>query len=150
MTFGKSISKCFRNYAVFTGRASRSEYWWFALFNFIIGLLIAAIFVAVLYFTLRSRLNASPMGAVISSDSILSDEELETWATTLTAIYGLYGLLVFLPSLGVTIRRLHDSGRSGWNYLWVLFPFIGSIILLIFLLMPSMPAANKYGDEPAN
>ena len=60
----------------------------------------------------------------------------------------LYSLLVFLPSIGVSIRRLHDTGRSGWWLLLGLIPLLGFIVLLIFMLQNSNPADNDYGANP--
>jgi uncharacterized membrane protein YhaH (DUF805 family) len=59
-----------------------------------------------------------------------------------------YSLLVFLPGLGVAIRRLHDTGRSGWWLLLGLIPLLGMIVLLIFMLIGSDPAENNYGPNP--
>lgn len=148
MTFGKSVSTCFSKYAVFTGRASRSEYWWFALFNVIVTLLIIAIFLGALYFTVRNRMTANPLLATLNPDALMGDEELTSWSYTLMAIIGIYGLIAFLPGLGVSIRRLHDAGHSGWFYLLSFIPFVGPIILLVFLLQPSTPVPNRYGNVP--
>ena len=63
-------------------------------------------------------------------------------------ISGLYGLAVFLPSLGVAIRRLHDIGRTGWWVLICFVPLIGLIVLLIFLIQDSQPGSNEYGPNP--
>ena len=64
-------------------------------------------------------------------------------------VFALFGLLIIIPSLAVQVRRLHDTGRSGW---WVLFaqcvPFVGCIVF-VFLLMPSNPGPNQYGPEPS-
>lgn len=61
---------------------------------------------------------------------------------------GLYSIAVFIPSLAVTVRRLHDTGRSGWWLLLMFIPLIGPIILLVFLLTDSQPGTNKYGPNP--
>jgi uncharacterized membrane protein YhaH (DUF805 family) len=61
---------------------------------------------------------------------------------------GLYSLAIFLPSLAVSIRRLHDTGRSGWWLLISLVPIIGAIILIVFACMDSEPHENKYGPNP--
>lgn len=63
-------------------------------------------------------------------------------------ISGVWNLAALIPGIAVTVRRLHDTGRSGWNYLWVLLPFIGWIILLIFVLQDSQPGFNQYGPNP--
>jgi uncharacterized membrane protein YhaH (DUF805 family) len=60
----------------------------------------------------------------------------------------LYSLAIFLPSLGVTVRRLHDMGKSGWWILISLIPIIGGIILLIFTCLDSQPGTNKWGPNP--
>jgi hypothetical protein len=62
----------------------------------------------------------------------------------------LYSLAVLLPSLGVGIRRLHDTNRTGWWYLLVFLPIIGWIVLIVFLAMASDPGSNNYGPNPQN
>ena len=90
MTFGQSISRCFSKYCTFTGRASRSEYWWWILFTAIIGLLFG------IPSGLQSIHESSPSG--------------------LPVISYIVSAVLFLPSLGVLFRRLHDTGKSGWWY----------------------------------
>lgn len=63
-------------------------------------------------------------------------------------LVGLYNLAVFIPGLAVTIRRLHDTGRTGWWVLIGLIPFFGPLILLIFMLLDSEPGTNQYGPNP--
>jgi uncharacterized membrane protein YhaH (DUF805 family) len=109
-----------KKYAVFNGRAARPEFWWFALCN--------AIVFAVIYIVV----------GIIAGRS------------TGQAISDLYLLAVFLPSLGVAIRRLHDTDRSGWWYLLVFIPIIGGIVLLVFMVLASDPGPNKYGPNPQN
>ncbi len=99
----QAISTCFKNYVNFSGRARRSEYWWFCLLNFILGMI--------------------PVVNII-------------WA-----------LIVFLPTIAVGIRRLHDTGRSGWWLLLALVP-IANIVLIVFFLCDSQPGANQYGENP--
>lgn len=60
----------------------------------------------------------------------------------------LYSLAVLLPGLGVSVRRLHDTGRSGWWLLISLVPLIGAIVLLVFLVSDSQPDTNQYGPNP--
>ena len=109
-----------KKYAVFDGRATRSEYWYFALFNFIISLVLAIIE------------NIAGL-QIISSFGILS---------------GFYGLAVFLPGIGVSIRRLHDTGRSGWWLFIPLIPLIGAILLIVYYVGDSDPGTNQYGPSP--
>jgi uncharacterized membrane protein YhaH (DUF805 family) len=104
-----------KQYAVFEGRASRTQYWMFVLINFIILLILAGIEVAL----------GSPL-----------------------IIYSLYQLAVLVPTLAVTVRRLHDSGKSGWWILIGLVPFIGAIILLVLMVIDSEPGENRFGPNP--
>ena len=106
---------------MFYGRASRSEYWYFVLFNIIVSFILGAI------------------------DYSLGFYDVETHASLLS---GIYSLLVILPSLGVTVRRLHDTDRSGWWIFISLIPLIGAIVLLIFLVQDSQPEQNRFGVNP--
>ena len=63
-------------------------------------------------------------------------------------IYGLYALVMFIPGLAVTVRRLHDVGKSGWMYLIVLIPLIGVIWLIVLVVTDSSPGENRYGISP--
>lgn len=102
-------------YCCFTGRASRSEYWWWVLFTFVISAIVAAVF------------GDGTAGKIVSS---------------------LVGLAFLLPGLGLSVRRLHDTGKSGWWILIGLIPLVGAIILLIFFIKDSDPATNAYGPVP--
>ena len=104
-----------KKYAVFSGRASRKEFWMFYLFN-----IIFAIVAGILDYILGTR-------GLFSS---------------------LYNLAVFIPELAVTVRRLHDVGKSGWMLLILLIPIIGVIWLLVLLVTDSNPGENKYGPNP--
>jgi len=106
-----------KNYAQFSGRARRKEYWMFALVSGIIFVVLEI---------LGSFVNGQT-GAII---------------------VGIYSLLVLIPSLAVSVRRLHDIGKSGWWILIALIPFIGAIVLLIFAVMDSQPGQNQYGPNP--
>lgn len=114
MGFPQAISIGFKKYVGFSGRARRSEYWFWALFVF--AGLIAALIV----------------------DGIAG----------LFIFYPLFAFGTFLPSLAVSVRRLHDTDKSGWTILIAFIPFIGSIILIIFYLGEGTPGENKYGLEP--
>ena len=107
-----------KKYATFSGRANRSEYWFFVLFNLIITIVLVSIDMAIGTYS-------------------------ETYGTGL--IQGIYGLGVLLPSIAVAVRRLHDSGKSAWWLLILLVPLIGVIVFLIFLLLPGKAEANQYG-----
>lgn len=123
MGFIEAVRTCFSKYVDFQGRARRSEYWFWVLFV-IIGYVIAV------------SIDLMVFGPV-SSDGL-----------TFGVITSLFWLAILLPNLAVTIRRLHDSGKSGWWILISLVPLVGGIVLLIFTLMPSEAGANKYGPNP--
>ena len=110
-----------KKYAVFSGRARRMEYWMFILFNIIITVVLALI--DYLTGTFSPRAGIGLLG-------------------------GLYALAVLIPSLAVTVRRLHDTDRTGWWILIGLIPVIGGIVLLIFMLLDSQSDANRYGPNP--
>lgn len=110
-----------KKYAVFSGRARRKEYWFFALFNIIFTIAIAII------------------------DGMVGTFDPETGMGMIGLIYA---LAVLLPSIAVTVRRLHDIGKSGWWMLIALIPLLGIIILLIFAVMDSKPEENQYGINP--
>ena len=109
-----------KKYAVFSGRARRKEYWYFALFNFIIGFVLGLI------------------------DAVLG----LTMVGTSGLLSSLYFLAVLLPTIGVSVRRLHDTGRSGWWILIGLIPLIGAIILLFYMVSDSQEGTNQYGPSP--
>lgn len=133
VSFGEAVKRAFSQYCKFTGRASRSEFWWFYLFqlitNYAIIFLIAYLLVPGFYLMNPYILDA-PMAIV-------------GWLI----FYG-WDLFLLLPSLGLTVRRLHDTGHSAWNLLWVLLPLIGTIILLVYFCSRSQPFDNKYGRVP--
>lgn len=104
-----------KQYTIFTGRASRAEYWYFFLFNFLISIGL----------------------------SILDAMVLQVGWLSL-----LYSLAVFLPGLAVSVRRLHDTNRSGWWLFISLVPLVGGIVLLIFLIQEGDKDKNQYGAKP--
>jgi uncharacterized membrane protein YhaH (DUF805 family) len=117
-----------KKYAVFDGRARRKEYWYFVLFNFLIalGLLIIGF---ILGFAIAG--SASESLAIVIAIIPVS----------------LYGFAMIIPSIAVTVRRLHDIDFSGWWYLISLVPG-GSVVLFIFALLDTKPGPNKYGPDP--
>ena len=110
-----------RKYADFKGRARRKEYWMFVLFKFIFSIVAMIL------------------------DNILGTA-MEGVGYGL--FYILYALAVFIPSLAVSVRRLHDVGKSGWMLLVGLIPIIGAIWLLVLMVTDSKPGENKYGPNP--
>ncbi len=114
--------KVLNNYAVFSGRARRKEYWMFFLFNFIFGLVASLIDLSIGLLTFT------------------------VFGVGLLTI--LYGLAVLVPGLAVAVRRLHDVGKSGWYYLIVLIPIAGAIWFLVLTCTDSQAGDNKYGPNP--
>lgn len=130
-------SVVFGRYATFTGRASRSEYWWytlssFALFSFIFILLT---FVGGFFVGLTD---------CASDDTEAAVNVVVLFAMLITMLLGL-GLTI--PSIAVTVRRLHDAGFSGWFYLINFVPYVGGLILFVFTVLPSA-APNQWGSGP--
>jgi len=125
------VLEVFSKYAVFTGRARRKEYWYWYLFNFLISLLIVAASM-VITLTYESETN-NGIGGFSLFFNLLSL---------------LYSLGIFIPNLAVTVRRLHDTNRSGWTFFISLIPLIGGIILLVYLVEDGTPGDNQYGPNP--
>lgn len=109
-------------YAVFSGRARRSEYWYFVLFSCLIGL---ALFAAGLY-----------VGKLTGGPPTLGEYLLD-----------FYSLVIFIPSLAVSVRRLHDIGMNGWWVLLNLVP-LGGIVLFVMFCQDSQAGPNVYGPNP--
>ncbi len=109
-----------KKYAVFSGRARRKEYWMFTLFSTIIALVLGFI---------EGIVGIAP-------------------ETNQSILVGIYTLAVLIPSIAVSVRRLHDTGRSGWWVLISLVPLIGAIVLIVFTVQDSQQGDNQYGSNP--
>lgn len=121
MSFFDAIKSYFNNYATFKGRARRSEFWFTVLFTFLVSAALSIIF-------------PGPMEMM--------------WGTEVeqsSAAENLWSLATIVPSLAVTWRRLHDVGRSGKYFFFILIPIAGIIMLLIQLTKDSQPQENAYG-----
>ena len=129
MGFGEAVRTCFSKYGTFSGRASRSEFWWFYLFCVLVNLVL---YIPVLLLGTAMTGPDSPSGAIVALWWII----LIAWIILL--------LVLIVPQLSVGCRRLHDRGMSGWLQLLMVVP-CGSIVLLIFWLMDSTPGDNQYG-----
>lgn len=116
---------CMSKYATFQGRARRSEFWFFQLFVLIIsfGIQIAGIILT----------------AITGSEVIVS-------VFSIASI--IFSLAILLPSISVTVRRLHDTDRSGWFYWISLIPLVGFILLLIWLCTEGNQGDNRFGSDP--
>jgi uncharacterized membrane protein YhaH (DUF805 family) len=117
-----------RKYADFQGRARRSEYWLFTLFMIIVSL--------VLYVPL-----------IAFSGDMQTTGQINPIAGLFLLVLCVFALGTIIPGLAVTVRRLHDTDRSGWWILIGLIPF-GGIVLLIFEVLDGTPGPNKFGPDP--
>jgi uncharacterized membrane protein YhaH (DUF805 family) len=114
MSFGQAIRSCYSRYATFSGRAPRSEYWFFVLYQCLITAVCAALI---------------PFGIG-------------------QALLWLFGFANLLPAISVTVRRLHDTDRSGWWYWFALVPLIGVIMLIVWFCTRGTSGANRFGPDP--
>jgi uncharacterized membrane protein YhaH (DUF805 family) len=110
-----------KKYAEFSGRAQRAEYWYYVLFYLLITFVLSII---------------DGMAGTFDDDSGVG------------ILSGLFILGTLIPSLAVTVRRLHDTDRSGWWILLNLVPLVGGVIVLVFTCLDSTPGDNKYGPNP--
>jgi uncharacterized membrane protein YhaH (DUF805 family) len=117
MNFTQAIASGFKNYVGFSGRACRSEYWYWVLAMFILGIVTTVIDIFVF------------------SEGVFRP------------ITSIMQLAVFLPSLAVAIRRLHDLDRTGWWFL-IIFTVIGAILLLVWFCMKGTTGPNRFGADP--
>lgn len=127
---GAAFTRFWRKYATFSGRASRSEYWWWTL----IAIIVTAIFYVI------GTLAGGIYGPPTASGSLSLGPGYGVYIT-LSAIWG---LATIVPNLALVWRRLHDTNRSGGFYFLVLIPIVGAIILLVFVLLPADPAGARF------
>ncbi len=125
MEFTTAVATCFAKYATFSGRARRAEFWWFTLFNF--GVLVI--------------LSVIDLGWGNPRHWMMGDGGPSPVGT-------LYWLAVLLPSLAVTVRRLHDIDRTGWWILIHFLPLVGPIVMIWFLATPGTAGPNRFGPDP--
>jgi uncharacterized membrane protein YhaH (DUF805 family) len=112
MSIGQSVSTVLKNYAVFRGRASRPEFWWYYLVYVIATFIIAFI------------------DSAIGANNVL---------------LLIFALALFLPTLAVTVRRLHDTDKNGWWVLIQLIPIVGWIIIIVFMASKGTVGDNRFG-----
>lgn len=118
MEFWPAVKSAFNRYFDFSARSSRSEYWWFYLFCLLVNAFLL----------------------IVDADSY-SDAGFVVLA-------GIFNLAIFIPSLAVSVRRLHDTDRSGWWLLIALIPLVGFIVLLIWSCTRGTSGDNRFGPDP--
>lgn len=112
VTIQEALARAFKNYATFSGRANRGEFWWFVLAQILISLGLSVV---------------------------------ELMLTGTDVLASLWSLAVFLPSLAITARRLHDIDRSAWWLLLILLPLIGALVLIFFCVQRGENRPNRFG-----
>lgn len=122
MSMHQAYKNVWKKYVEFKGRLSRRGFWYFVLYNVLVGFVIWAVGLTILELS---------EGAVNINDGEVLNK--------------LYSLVMFLPSLAASTRRLHDSNKSGWFNLLVLIPVVGQIILIVLLLQEGDKKENDYG-----
>lgn len=120
MTFGEAVRTCLvEKYVNFNGRARRSEFWWFTLFGWLVMVVLSLI-----------------------ESTVFNTESGYGILTTI------WGLAIILPSIGVSVRRLHDLDKSGWWLLLSVIPVIGFLVLLFWYVQQGTPGQNRFGADP--
>ncbi len=125
MNFVDAVRSGFNNYANFSGRALRSEYWWWVVFVWIAGVV--------------ARILDSVLGLSVYQTTAGGFEQ------SVGPIASVLSLALIIPGLAVLVRRLHDTDRSGWWFWLVIIPVIGWIMLIVFLATSGTPGPNRYG-----
>lgn len=118
MTFGNAIKTCYRKYVTFRGRATRKEYWYFCLYNLMVSWGLVGL--AIVFDS-----NAQVRDIILILDLV-------------------FILISVLPSFSAGVRRLHDTGRSGWDFMISFIPLIGLFIVLYYLCSASDKNINMY------
>lgn len=153
MSFGEALKTCFKKYATFSGRARRSEFWWFSVLGWILS---ACTYALVTWKFVKVESLESQVREVMFDEEKLNAlqaqaSNFDTIFFLLLALVGIVGLVLLLPSLAVAVRRLHDIGKSGWLLLLMLIPFVNFVVvfvLLYFYLKDSDRGVNKFGPSP--
>ncbi len=119
-----------KRYADFSGRSRRKEYWMFALLQLIIIFAIAII------------------GGILGAFSPDASGGMSFGGGLMFGLFGLYALAIIVPSIAVQVRRFHDQDKSGWFVLLGFIPYIGGIIVLVFMCLDGTKGKNRFGDDP--
>lgn len=133
-----------KRYTQFSDRASRAEFWWFTLIHTMIAFLLLSI-----------DINMGNIFAITKDGNIIQLSGSMAEVANNPDVIQVFGklfmgylIITMLPNLAVSIRRLHDTGKSGWLILVSLIPAIGLLIIIVLFALPSEPQANRYGPHP--
>ncbi|WP_137844609.1 DUF805 domain-containing protein [Microbacterium sp. 2FI] len=133
-SFTQAIGRFFRKYGTFSGRASRSEYWWWQLATTLVYIALAVLALVIGFAT--GELNADGDVFYLSAAFSIGIALIAVWA-----------LVTLVPQVAVAVRRLHDANLSGWLVLLRLVPSVGDIILLVLTVQPSNPDGARYDER---
>jgi len=131
MGFGEAIGAFYRRSFDFETRSTRSEFWWAKLFKTIV------------YFTIFMV-----MGLTAEAFGGTESETGEIVVGFAVIVMFLFYLANFIPNIAVAVRRFHDQNQSGWMYLLALIPYIGGLIVLIFMCIDGTHGDNRFGPDP--
>lgn len=129
-TFGQALGRYWRKYATFSGRASRSEFWWWFLFYAGIGTVLSIIGQVVA--------GAAPTGPAVTPSAVIGHSVQASLASSIWA------LINFVGGIAITVRRLHDTNRRGWWWFIQLIPVVGAIVMIVFMALPTDPAGSRF------
>ena len=121
-----------KRYADFQGRSRRKEYWMFSL-----GVTLVIVVIGLLGFTLGSSDNGgSGVGSLFGGGALI--------------VLGILYLAILIPALAVQVRRFHDQDKSGWLVLLNFIPYLGALVVLVFMLLEGTRGPNRFGPDPKN
>ncbi|WP_420868420.1 DUF805 domain-containing protein [Brevibacterium zhoupengii] len=141
-SFGQAVKRFFKKYTHFSGRASRSEIWWVALFGFLVQL------IPMILAIVGATMAASSAAMVDPYDPTAAQAAMSGPGVIIAGIGyvigGLIGLAMLIPTLAIIWRRLHDGNFAGPFFFLYFIPGVGAIILLVLLLLPSKPEGQRF------
>lgn len=123
----------YKRYAEFSGRSRRKEYWSFALLQLVISIVLTALLFAGGFSSFDPNTGAPSFGATFYVG---------------VGLLILFALASFIPGLAVLVRRLHDQDKSGWFALLYLIPYVGPIVILVFMFIDGTKGPNRFGPDP--
>lgn len=135
MNMMDAVKSVYGNYAKFSGRARRSEFWWFVLFYMIVGMIL-------------SFIDSALFGTTVESGSLADGDYSYSSQTDTPILSGIFYLATLIPYLAVSVRRLHDRNRRGWWLLIGFIPLIGIIVLIVWFATGGDKGGNRFGHDP--
>lgn len=126
--FVDAIKMFFARYVDFEGRSTRAEYWWIQLFMLIVVIVLGG------------------LGLVTGGD--FESGDISTLGMIFFGLLGLFFLACIIPGIAVTVRRFHDQDKSGWMYLLSFIPYVGGIVIIVFMCLRGTEGPNRFGQDP--